>query len=174
VTTTTTSAAPPGRRQAGELARAALAPLACAAVLIALLSGWVLAGGAGTITRVRIEVTLAALPLPSFSLLAPVSRPIPAYLVIHNLASTQDELVSARTPASARVVLTRHGADLATAVPALPVPAHGTVSLDPFGPDLVLTAPRRLAAGDTVALTLEFRHAGKITVQALVTAPGAP
>jgi periplasmic copper chaperone A len=171
---TATAAAPAGGQQARELARGAAAPLACAALLIALLSGWVLAGGAGTITRVRIQVTLAAIPLQSFSASAAAGRPTPAYLVIHNLTGTADELLVATTPASARVVLTRHGADLAARVPALAVPAHGTITLDPFGPDLVLAAPHELAAGDTVPLTLDFRRAGQVRVQALVTAPGAP
>jgi copper(I)-binding protein len=157
-----------------ELARAAVAPLACAVVLIALLSGWVLVGGAGTITRIRVEVSLAAIPLQSFSAGAAAERPTPAYLVIHNLTGSADVLLSARTPVSALVVLTRHGADLAAAVSGLPVPAHGTVTLDPFGLDLVLAAPHGLVAGRTVPLTLVFRHAGEVTVQALVTEPGAP
>jgi copper(I)-binding protein len=167
-------AAPPPGQQVRELARAAAAPLACAALLIALLSGWVLSGGAGTITRVRIQVTLAAIPLPSFSSAAAAGRPALAYLEIHNLAGTPDELLSARTPAAAQVTLTRHGATPVAAVPALPVPAHGTLTLDPFGPDLVLTDPRGLTAGATIPLTLDFRHAGRVTVQALVTEPGAP
>jgi copper(I)-binding protein len=170
VTTAPVTTAPRVR----ELARAAAAPLVCAAVLIALLTGWVLAGGAGTITRIHVEVTLAAIPLPSFSAGAADDRPTPAYLVIHNLADRPDDLLSARTPASARVVLTRHGADLAAAVSGLPVPAHGTITLDPFGPDLVLAAPHGLVAGRTVPLTLEFRYAGEVRVLAMVTVPGAP
>jgi copper(I)-binding protein len=175
-TTSAPPAAPPASpgQQVRELAGAAAAPLACAALLIALLSGWVLTGGAGTITRVRIQVTLAAIPLPSFSSGSAAGRPALAYLEIHNLAGTPDELLSARTPAAAQVTLTRHGATPAAAVPALAIPAHGTLTLDPFGPDLVLTDPRGLTAGATVPLTLDFRHAGRVTVRALVTEPGAP
>lgn len=54
------------------------------------------------------------------------------------------------------------------------VPAHGTVTLTPFGPDLALIGARHLAAGQHVPLTLIFRQAGRITVQATVTAPGTP
>ncbi|MGH3395309.1 MAG: copper chaperone PCu(A)C [Streptosporangiaceae bacterium] len=145
------------------LARAAAAPAACAAVLIGLLSAWVSAGGAGTITKVRIEVTLAAIPMTSF--VSPASHSLSArtYLTIRNLSGSPDELTGARTPAARRVTL-----------PPVAIPAHGTVTLTPFGADLTLIGPRRLRYGAHVPLTLVFRHAGRITVQATVTAPGTP
>ena len=42
-------------------------PVACAAVLTGLLSAWVASGGAGTLTRVRIQVSLAAVPMRAFT-----------------------------------------------------------------------------------------------------------
>jgi hypothetical protein len=66
---------PGGRRGLVELARAAAGPLICAAVLIALLSAWVASSGAGALTRVRLRVTLAAVPMRAFT---PAStRPAP-------------------------------------------------------------------------------------------------
>jgi hypothetical protein len=144
---------------AGGLARAAAAPVLCAAVLIGLLSGWVSSGGAGTIARVRIEVTLAAIPMPTTS--SPATSRM--YLTIHNKAALSDVLRGADTPAARHVSLRP-----------VTIPGRGTVTLTPFGADLTLDGLRRLVAGQHVPLTLDFRHAGRITVQATVTAPGAP
>lgn len=163
------AAAPGGRVR--EAARAALAPLLCATALILLLSGWVLAGGAGTLTRIRIEVTTAAVPMPSFT--AASGRPVRPYLVIRNLSGRPDALLSARTPAAAQVRLTSGRGSLITSTP-VPVPARGTVTLSPFGEDLVLIHPHALRAGQTVPLTLVFRNAGSVTVTATVTPPGTP
>jgi len=167
--TTPSAAAPRGRIREG--ARAALAPLLCAAALIALLSGWVLAGGAGTLTRVRIEVTTAAVPMPSFT--GTSGQPVRPYLVVRNLSGQPDALLSARTPAAARVRLTSGRGSLVTSTP-VTVPARGTLTLSPFGEDLVLIRPHALQAGRTVPLTLVFRHAGAVTVTATVTPPGTP
>jgi copper(I)-binding protein len=146
---------------AGGLARAAAAPAACAAVLIGLLSAWVSAGGAGTVARVRIEVTLAAIPMPAGHAARPVSTR--AYLTIRNLSGRPDELTGARSPAARRVTLSP-----------VAIPAHGTVTLTPFGADLTLIGPGHLLADQHVPLTLFFRHAGRVTIQATVTAPGTP
>ena len=56
----------------------------------------------------------------------------------------------------------------------LTIPAHGIVTLAPFGSDVVLTGAPRLMAGQQVPLTLDFAHAGPVTISATVTAPGAP
>ena len=85
------------------------------------------------------------------------------YLTIHNKAMQADVLSAADTPAAQRVALR----------PVI-IPAHGTITLTPFGPDLTLIRPRHLIFGQHVPLTLVFRHAGRITVQAAVTAPGTP
>jgi copper(I)-binding protein len=150
--------------RAGGLARAAAAPLACAAVLIGLLSAWVSAGGAGTVVRVRIEVTLAAIPMTSFASQGARRPPARTYLTIKNEAGQPDVLTGARTPDARRAALSRP----------VTIPARGTVTLTPFGPDVTLIGPRRLVAGQQVPLTLIFRRAGRITVQATVTAPGTP
>ena len=56
----------------------------------------------------------------------------------------------------------------------LVIPAHATITLSPFGDDVVLTDPAPLHAGQIVPLTLTFRNGGTITVQAAVTQPGTP
>jgi copper(I)-binding protein len=98
------------------------------------------------------------------------------YLTIRNLSGDPDVLVSARTPASARVVLTRNARaeQPAPARDGLRVPAHGRLTLSPFGSDLVLLHPAALMSGQRIPLTLIFREAGRVTVTATVTAPGSP
>jgi copper(I)-binding protein len=174
----------PGAGWLRDLARAAAGPLICAAVVIGLLSAWVATGGAGTITtisRVRIEVTLAAIPMHSLNP-GPADAPQPpagAYLTIRNLSGTPDVLTAVSSRAARRVILTRHaGAGRAgpagSVLPDVSIPAHGTLKLSPSGDDVVLIGGPRLLAGQQVPLTLTFRYAGQIEVEATVTIPGAP
>jgi copper(I)-binding protein len=173
----------PGAGWLRDLARAAAGPVVCAAVVIGLLSAWVATGGAGTITtvsRVRIEVTLAAIPMHSLNP-GPADAPQPpagAYLTIRNLSGTPDALTAVSSRVARRVILTRHGAGRAgragSVLPGLPIPAHGTLTLSPSGDDAVLIGGPRLLAGQQVPLTLTFRYAGQIEVEATVTIPGSP
>jgi copper(I)-binding protein len=180
----TARAASPGAGWLRDLARAAAGPAICAAVVIGLLSAWVATGGAGTITtisRVRIEVTLAAIPMHSLNP-GPADAPQPpagAYLTIRNLSGTPDVLTAVSSRAASRVILTRHAGSGPAGPPrsvlsGLPIPAHGTVALSPSGDDVVLIGGPRLLAGQQVPLTLTFRHAGQIMIEATVTIPGSP
>ena len=88
---------------------------------------------------------------------------------------TPDALIAARSP----IALTaRTGPDPGTgprtAVAGLAIPADGTLTLSPFGSDLVLVDPAPFETAGTVPLILTFRNAGTITVDATVTAPGTP
>jgi copper(I)-binding protein len=180
----TARAAWPGTGWLRDLARAAAGPVVCAAVVIGLLSAWVATGGAGTITtisRVRIEVTLAAIPMHSLNP-GPADTPQPpagAYLTIRNLSGTPDVLTAVSSRVARRVILTRHAGARPTGRPGpvlsvLPIPAHGTLTLSPSGDDIVLIGAPRLLAGQQVPLTLTFRHAGQIMIEATVTIPGSP
>ena len=164
----------PGRpRGSGaELIRAGLAPVICAAALIGLLSAWVTTGGAGTVSRVTIRIGQAAVTLPSSS--APDQAA--TYLTITNLGGP-DTLLSARSPTAGRVMFVRHNGSAAgpgIAVRQMAIPAHGTLSLSPFGLDIVLQDPGSLTVGGSVPLVLTFRHGGRVTVYAAVTPPGTP
>lgn len=144
----------------------------CAAALIGLLSAWVATGGAGTVSRVTIRVGQAAVALPSSSM----PNEAETFLTITNLGDP-DTLLSVRSSAAGRVVFVRHTGSAAgpgTAVRQVAMPAHGTLSLSPFGLDIVLQDPRSLAVGATVPLVLTFRHAGRVMVYATVTPPGTP
>jgi copper(I)-binding protein len=163
-----------------SLARAVAGPVICAAVTIALLSAWVAVGGAGAIivNQVRIEVTLAAIPMHSLNP-GPADAPQPnadCYLTIRNVSGTPDVLTAVSSPVARRVILTRRaGAGTAGRVVAgLAIPAHGVLTLSPSGNDAVLIGGPRLLAGQQVPLTLTFRHAGRIVIEATVTIPGAP
>ena len=164
-----------GPGQARELARAAAGPVACAIALIVLLSGWVATGGAGTLTRIRLQVTLAAIPMRGY---LPQTRTGPAtsFLAISNLTATPDQLIGAASPVARRVVLTQGAGPTArrAVVSALPIPADGTLALSPFGDDVVLEDPVAFENRQAVPLTLRFRHSGTITIDVPVTAPGTP
>jgi copper(I)-binding protein len=160
------------RRPGTELIRAGLAPVICAVALIGLLYGWVATGGAGTVSRVTIRVGQAALTLPSSS--SPDEAA--TYLTIINIGGP-DTLLSVRSPAASHVALVRHAGGAAgpgVAVRQVPIPAHSTLSLSPFGLDIVLLDPGSLTVGATVPLVLRFRNAGQVTVYANVTPPGTP
>jgi copper(I)-binding protein len=167
----------PGRGRLAELARAAAAPVICAVVVTGMLSAWVVTGGAGTVTRVRVEIGLAAVPMRAYAASrASAIHAAPTYLTIRNLSNGPDVLLSVRSPVCARVVLTGppgpHGGR--PVLSSLAIPAHGSITLTPFGEDVVLMDPARYETDMTVPLTLTFRHAGQVHVDAAVTAPGAP
>jgi hypothetical protein len=149
----------------------------CAALLIALLAGWTATGGAGTITRARLQVTLAAVPMRAFSPRAAAKAgQAHVYLDIRNLGATADELLAVRSPAASRIVLTERAGPGAkpAAVTSLTIPGDGTLALSPLGNGVVLENPVPFESDGDVPLTLVFRHAGQITIDAPVTPPGTP
>jgi copper(I)-binding protein len=158
------------------VARAVAGPLIAALVVTGLLAAWVTAGAAGTLTRVRLQVSLAAVPMRAFTAQAAAAdRHAATFLTIRNLTGTADQLIAARSPLARQVVLITGGlAGAGTAVPSLTIPAHGTLDLSPFGSDLVLQDPQPFETLAAVPLILTFRHAGTVTIQASVTAPGTP
>ena len=160
-----------------DLARAAAGPVACAAVLIGLLSVWVVTGGTGNIVPVRIQISQAAVPMRGYpgATTAP-SGPAGTFLTIVNPTSAADELIAVRSPVAAHIVLLRRTGpeDPGTVAGALTIPARSSLTLTPFGDDAVLRDPVGFESDSTVPLTLTFRHAGTVTVSADVTAPGTP
>ncbi len=166
-----------GRGWPAELTRAAAGPVICAVVLIALLSAWVASRGAGTLTPVRLKITLAAVPQRAFTVkAADAAGAAYTYLSIRNLTSTPDELLAVRTPVASRVLLTeRTGlAGKQVAVHGLAIPGNGTLTLSPLTADVVLENPSPYEATRDVPLTLVFRNAGTVTIEAPVTPPGTP
>ena len=170
-----------GARRAGagpltDLLRAAAGPVICAVALIGLLSAWVASGGAGTLTRVRIQVTLAAVPMRAFTTeAADAVGSARIYLSIRNLSGTSDELIAVRSPVAEHIVFTARGlGGQQSTVSSLPIPADGALTLSPLTDDVVLERPVPYENTQAVPLTLVFRHAGELTIVAPVTAPGTP
>jgi copper(I)-binding protein len=159
-----------------ELARAGAGPAACGLALTALLAAWTWSGGAGTLTRVRLQVTLAAVPMRAFTArTADAVGTARVFLDVRNLSTVPDELIAVRTPIAGQVLLTRPGLGGQQAqVADLPVPAGGTLSLRPLTGGLLIEHPVPFENRRTVPLTLVFLHAGQVTVDAAVTAPGTP
>jgi copper(I)-binding protein len=156
----------------GELARAIAGPAICALALLGLLTAWTTSSGAGTLTKVQIQVTQASVPMRAFTpQAADATGTAQVYLVIRNLAGVPDELIAVRTTIAAHVIFTLGGlAGHQTQVADLTVPAAGTLSLSPLTGGLLIEHPVPFENRQTVPLTLVFRHAGQITV----TAPFTP
>jgi copper(I)-binding protein len=159
------------------LAQAAAGPVACAVVLAGLLSGWVLTGGAGTLHRVQVQVTRAVVPARGFTAAQAASvHSAGTYLTIRNLTGQADELASVSSPVAGKVELIQRrtvgGAQ--TVVRELTVAGHGTLTLTPYGDDALLVNPGAYEGRASVPLVLTFRRAGKVTVNATVSAPGSP
>ena len=160
-----------------DLARAAAGPVACAAVLIGLLSGWVATGGTGNIIAGADPDQPGRCPdarLPRRN--GRPIRPAGTFLTIVNRTATADELIAVRSPVAKHIMLLRRTGpeDPGTVAGALTIPAKSSITLTPFGDDVVLRDPVRYESDSTVPLTLTFRHAGTVTVSADVTAPGTP
>jgi copper(I)-binding protein len=168
-----------GQRVSGglprELARAAAGPLICVVVLTGLLSGWVISGGAGTLTKVSLQVTQAAVPMRGFTAKT-AAGPATTFVTIRNLTGQPDELIAVTSPIASRVQLTARSGPGASrpVVSDLVIPARSTLTLTPFGDDIVLQDPAPYENQPSVPLTLTFRHAGTVTIDAAVTAPGTP
>ena len=89
-----------------------------------------------------------------------------------------DRLVGAATPRAAmaqiHVVSAAEGMARMRPTEGVDVPAHKSVALAPQGTHIMLMdLPRPLVAGERLPLTLQFEHAGKISISVEVRAPGA-
>jgi copper(I)-binding protein len=101
-----------------------------------------------------------------------------AYLSITNNGPQQDTLISASTPAAARVEIHRSSfeAGMARMRPAgdVVLAPNSTVTAEPGGLHLMLVDLKSpLVAGTSIPLVLQFKSAGSITVQLQVEAPGS-
>ncbi|HEY2238971.1 MAG TPA: copper chaperone PCu(A)C, partial [Streptosporangiaceae bacterium] len=144
-----TTLTPPGKTAPGsswlsDLVRAAAIPAGCAVVLIGLLVAWVATGGAGTLHRVRLQVSQASIPARGYTAASAAAVPSAGlYLTIRNLTGQPDQLTAVSSPAAGRIELTERQAvgGPRTVVRQLTVPAHGTLRLTPFGDDVILENP---------------------------------
>jgi periplasmic copper chaperone A len=92
-----------------------------------------------------------------------------AFMVINNHGGTDAALLGVTSPQADSVILHRSIGGLMQPAGSLTVPAGGYALLAPGSYHLMFEGLRRpLAIGDTVALTLEFDHGGRVTVRAPV------
>ncbi len=100
------------------------------------------------------------------------------FLVIRNTGAEADRLVAASSPVSGRMELHTHIRDgdvmRMRPVDDIPVPAGGSVTLQPGGLHLMFMGLNRpLVAGESIPVTLRFAEAGEVTIQLAVQAAGA-
>ncbi len=132
-------------------------------VMVAVALGVTGCGGSGE-TRGSVDITDAYAAEPVNDESAAV------YLDVWNPTDAPDTLVGATTPVAAMAHLHRQVGRGPTmqmeTVAAAEVPARGWLRLEPGSMHLMLmTLSPRPVAGDTLDLTLEFRHAGPITIR---------
>ena len=162
-----------------ELARAAAGPAICALALIGLLSVWTTSSGAGTgtLTKVQIQVTQATVPMRAFTPQAAGRHQHGAGLPGYPQPGGGPRRADRRPHPDRQPRHLHPGGGLGghqTQVADLAVPAAGTLSLSPLTGGLLIEHPVPFENRQTVPLTLVFRHAGQITVDATVTAPFTP
>ncbi len=97
---------------------------------------------------------------------APGARVAGGYMVIRNPGATADRLLSAASPAAAKVELHVHinegGVMRMREVPAYEVPAKGSFELKPGGAHLMFVDIRRpFKEGEKVPVRLKFEKAGE-------------
>lgn len=145
------------------LARRAAVAAALAVAGASVVSGCVGQAGAAS----RIQLATAYVPAPQ----SPGTTV--AYVVIRNNGAA-DQLVSAHTSVGGTVALrapARPGSSLMRTVAAIPVPADGTLAMNPGGYHLLITGAGPMRGGKDITLTLVFARAGPLAVVAQVTNP---
>lgn len=101
-----------------------------------------------------------------------------AALYLTVTSGSDDSLIAASTAVAQRVELhessmSAEGTMTMQPVEAFPVPASGSLVLEPGGLHLMLVEVEPLEVGDTVEVQLEFADAGTVDVTAQVVAPSA-
>jgi copper(I)-binding protein len=107
---------------------------------------------------------------PSAHATPPGAKVAAGYMVIINRASKPDRLVSATSPAAARVemhVAAREGgATKSRKVAGFDLLPEATFVLKPGGPFLMLVGIKHpLKEGDKIPVTLKFKRAGEVTIE---------
>jgi len=101
---------------------------------------------------------------------APGAKVAAGYMVVHNKSAVADRLVSASSPAAARVETHVHihegGVMKMREVPGYDVPAGGAFELKPGGAHLMFMDIRRpFKEGEKVPVKLKFEKAGEVDAE---------
>ena len=103
-----------------------------------------------------------------------MERPGVIYMVLRNTGDRSDRLLGVTTPVAERAQLHKSsregGGMLMHAVESIEIPAGATVRLAPGGLHVMLFSLRRkLIEGENFPLTLNFIHAGEVTVNVVIS-----
>jgi copper(I)-binding protein len=93
-----------------------------------------------------------------------------AYVVIRNNGPA-DRLIAAHTSVGGRVIFRVAEGSIMRTVPAVRVPAHGTLAMVPDRVHMIITGAGAMRGGKDITLTLVFARAGPVSVVAQVTNP---
>lgn len=151
--------------------RAALVPVACCVAVLALLTAYTTTGAAGE-TPARITVTDSRVFQSAAG-----TEATAAFFTLRNSGGTADTLVSVYSPVLGPGMLTRtavrDGAGRMAPAGPVAVPAHGAVTMDPAGLDVMIRRPPPMPLGERMPFVLRFRDSGEVRVEAVVVRPGA-
>lgn len=90
---------------------------------------------------------------------------VAVYLRIDNKTGSPDEITSVTTGAGGTAMTMSDNAKGGMDMAAVRIPAHGSVTLKPFGQHIMIQKPSKaLVKGNTVVVTVHFRVAHPITV----------
>lgn len=122
-----------------------------------------------------IEISQAKILLPGGNAMGGVNMDssLAAFMQIKNTSSTADQLVGVSADfADASLHETKMDGSMMTMneIPGIDLPAGGTVELKSGSYHIMLmNLKKNLMIGDTVTLNLEFKNAGKISINVKVT-----
>lgn len=147
----------------------AFAAAAASALALGGLSVWTAAGAAGSAPELRITAARLLLPSEGNESTAAVFR-------IRNTGGAADRLVSVSSPTMGEAMLSRDApvgerAARMSMVEAATVPADGTLTMTPYGLDVMVDIREPLRLGQRVEFSLRFEDSGTLRTEALVVRP---
>ncbi|TGB15163.1 copper chaperone PCu(A)C [Streptomyces sp. MZ04] len=156
-------------RLGASAAAPALAAALAGAGALAGLSAWTAAGAAGSAPELRVTAARVLLPSEGNASTAAVFR-------IRNTGGAADRLISVSSPTMGEAMLSRDApvgerAARMSMVDSATVPAHGTLTMTPYGLDVMVELREPLRLGQRVEFSLRFEDAGSLTTEALVVRP---
>ncbi|MFC8125912.1 copper chaperone PCu(A)C [Streptomyces sp. NPDC057302] len=153
-------------RQRASAALPALAAAVAAALALGGLSIWTAAGAAGSAPELRITAARVLLPSEGNDSTAAVFR-------IRNSGGAAARLVSVSSPATGDAMLS-YGAPVGdraarmSMVGGVMVPAHRTLTMTPYGLDVMVELREPLRLGQRIPFTLRFGDGGSLKTEAEV------
>lgn len=148
--------------------RTVLPTIAACAITLGGLSAWTASGAAGS--PADVGVTDASVILPTDD-----GEQTAAVFQLRNTGGADDDLIGVSSPEIGAVRLTHTvdhaGAGSMSMTASATVPAHGTLTMTPFGLDVMVDRPPRLRVGQLVPFVLRFRGSPPLRIAAVVVRP---